>query len=272
MLLDTNDWVDVYTEEGIEEGRKLKVFNHSTNTLMVKASANTPTDLTRTVTVLPNHGVIYHAGQGKLWIKKDSPSDSKITVTDGELPFSYSDNGLDPRVYTGYQGLTTQSFIEANVKNGTQFGITYEVQITAGSKAYAAIKTPTDTNVLIKTRLLSTDGGMRYMPRIGAVFTPDTTVIPSFNLNGQSANTSQLVANTVTAGNVTSLGTAFDVIRSASGTGSNREQGIFGTQGIERVLPKDTNILLEFENLDNKTIFVVYAVTWYEGPLSTELY
>lgn len=267
-----NAWVDINTISTIEVGKRFKIFNVSNVPVLLVTSSLEPNITAEDgVIALPGRCIIVEAGDYSVWARTISGYQNAEVFVQETKPYSLTDNGLDPRVYSGLQGITTQPFTEANVKNGTQFSISYEVAVPVGAKAYASIKTPPEDNILIKTRLVSTDGGMRYHPRAGAVFTPDATVIPSFNLNGQSSNTSNVIANTVTAGNITNLGVSFDVIRSASGTGSNREQGIFGTEGIERVLGKDTFYLLEFENLDNKQIYVIYSVTWYEGPLSTDL-
>lgn len=184
-----------------------------------------------------------------------------INVGSPELP-----SGL----FSGFRAINTQSYTESNVKLGLQFGLTVEIEIAPGATANYTLKTPADKNVSIKTRLISTNGGMRYQPRAGAVLVNDGPAITPNNLNGQSSNVS-LVEVRGEPSIITDPGVSFDVVRSAEGSGNQDEQGIFTGDGIERVLDKDTLYLLEFENLDNKAVWVVYSVTWYEGRLDLPL-
>ena len=49
---------------------------------------------------------------------------------------------IDPRVYTGLQGFTTQSFTEANVKNGVQYYISEVFTVAQGSSKYILFTMP----------------------------------------------------------------------------------------------------------------------------------
>jgi hypothetical protein len=188
-------------------------------------------------------------------------SNAKVVVT--------SSNGaslnLDAGYFNGERAVNTQNYTETNVKLGLQFSIAIEIPILSGTTKYLSLRTPAGINsVIIKTRLISTNGGMRYTPRVGAVFVETGSPIPIVNLNGQSANISDVIAlvlNTVP----TNIGTAIDVIRSAAGQGNQNEQGIFTGDGLERVLAKDAPYLLSFENLENSDIYVIFNVTWFEG-------
>tara|TARA_R110000851_G_scaffold324622_1_gene492030 strand:+ start:150 stop:977 length:828 start_codon:yes stop_codon:yes gene_type:complete len=172
---------------------------------------------------------------------------------------------LEEPYFTGERAVNTQSFIESNVKLGLQFGITVELPIASGATKYLSFKTPPGANsVIIQNRLVSTDGGMRYTPRSGAVFNETGTGITTTNLNGQSSNTSDVTV--LELDNVPSdIGIYFDIVRSADATGNQAIQGIFSGDGFERVLSKDNVFLLSFENLDNKSIYIVFSVTWFEG-------
>jgi hypothetical protein len=168
-------------------------------------------------------------------------------------------------IYTGTRAVNTQSYTASNVKLGLQFGITIELAIPTGTTKYLSFRTPAGANsIIIQTRLLSTNGGFRYTPRRNAVFTETGTPVSIGNLNGQSLNTSDVIALAID--NVPSnVGVAFDVIRSANGVGNQDEQGIFTGDSIERVLDKDEPYLLSFENLDGNAIYIVYSITWFEG-------
>ena len=177
---------------------------------------------------------------------------------------------LPTGISSGTRALNTQSYVESNVKLGKQFNISIELSIASGATKYISFRTPSGANtVLLKTRLISTNGGMRYTPRANAVFTETGTAVTITNLNGQSLNTSGVTALEID--NVpTDIGDAFDVVRSANATGSQAQQGIFSGDGLDRVLIKDNASLLSFENLDNKTIYVVYSITWFEGELDLD--
>ena len=168
-------------------------------------------------------------------------------------------------ISSGTRALNVQSYIESNVKLGVQFSTTLELSIPTGETKYLSFRTPAGANsIIIKTRLINTDGGMRYTPRSGAVFNETGISVPIQNLNGQSLNTSGVTV--IEIDNVpTDIGTEFDIVRSANGTGSQAQQGIFVGDGLERLLTKDNATLLSFENLDNNTIYIVYSITWFEG-------
>lgn len=172
---------------------------------------------------------------------------------------------LDAGYFIGERAVNTQSYTASNVKLGKQFGISLELIIASGTTKYVSFRAPSGVNsVIIKTRLLTTNGGMRYTPRTGAIFVESGTPIPITNFNGQSANISEVVA--LELDNVpTNIGTRFDIVRSANGQGGQNEQGVFDGDGIERVLAKDSPSLLSFQNTDSKEIYVIFNVTWFEG-------
>lgn len=197
-------------------------------------------------------------GSAEVWVR------GKGTIFSAEIGGDSNPDGL----YTGTRAQTTQSYTEANVKHGRQFSIAFELNIPSGQTRYAGFTTNTvasGDDTILKTRVINTDGGMRYRPYSGATGVVLGATIPIVNLNARSARLSQNSANIVT--DVATKGVSFDILRTASGTGSNREQGIFEQSGVERILGRDEFYLLEFENLDNKQIFVVFTATLYEGQL-----
>ena len=270
-----SDWTSVNSASGIPVGTKLTLENKGSTTLTFKVSSTKPdasdTEGKTLYSVLKEglSNTVLLSQEDELWVRTKRGEGANLYIQT-TYPFNDSDNGLDPRLYTGLQGLTVQPFTEANVKNGTQFYISYEFTLPAASVQYAVFSTGSlPKNTLIKNRIINTDGGMRYTPRVGATGIVTGDSIGIYNLNARSSNTSINTANLVTS--VVDEGVSFDVVRSAAGVGSNRQQGIFASDGVERLLQPDTDYLLKFENLDNKTIFVVFYTTWYEGPLSVDI-
>uniref|UniRef100_A0AB39AJJ2 Uncharacterized protein n=1 Tax=Vibrio phage P018-4 TaxID=3229728 RepID=A0AB39AJJ2_9CAUD len=275
----SDSWVSVNSLLGIPVGSKLDLVNQGQADLILTTSDTQPLSSFTGGKFLKEveseqSRTTLRATSKELWVRSNSSTTTGILfVQEDSYPFTDFGGDLDPRVYTGNQGITTQPFTEANVKNGTQFTITEEIVITTGAPVvYRGFKTPNDSrDILVKTRIINTDGGMRYTPHssqtgvvVGA--NKDSFIV---NLNSKSSNTSGTSYYDITS--VDTEGPFFDVIRSTNGTGSNRRQGIFSGLGIERVLDQDTEYLLKFENLDNKTIYVVFSITFYSGPLSVDI-
>ena len=274
----SDSWVSVNSLLGIPVGTKLDLVNQGQADLILTTSDTQPLasfkegKFLKEVESEQSRSTLRSTSK-ELWVRSNSSvSQGILFVQEDSYPFTDFGGDLDPRVYTGYQGLTIQPFTEANVKNGTQFTISEEIPILTGQTIYRGLKTPNNGNdVLVKTRVINTDGGMRYTPHSGHTGTvigtdKSSTIV---NLNSKSSNVSNCQYYEITS--VTSEGPFFDVIRSTTGTGSNRQQGIFSGLGIERVLNQDTEYLLKFENLDNKEIYVVFSITFYVGLLSQDI-
>lgn len=278
LSIGSTSYISLNNLLGITVGSEITIYLKGTDSVRVQLSNTQPLSNSTDGYVINNveklnQFINIPAGSKEVWIKAANTG-SKVLVVEGKSASidSYG-SGLDPRVYTGNQGITTQPFTEANVKNGTQFTITEEIVITTGSPVvYRGFKTPNDgRDILVKTRIINTDGGMRYTPHASQTGVVVGTNKDSFivNLNSKSSNTSGASYYDITS--VGAEGPFFDVIRSANGNGSNRQQGIFSGLGIERVLNQDTEYLLKFENLDNKTIYIVFSITFYSGPLSVDI-
>lgn len=272
------DWVSVNDLATISIGSEVTIYLKGIDWVYVQQSVTKPSISDKSGHLLTNeysgYAFVNIPAQGEeVWVRASSDT-SIIVVQEGKgISLNSYGTGIDPRLYTGLQGLTIQPFTEANVKNGTQFTISEEIPIPQASIVYRAFKTPNDgRDILIKTRIINTDGGMRYTPhtsQTGVVQGADKTD-QIVNLNAKSSNTSGCQYYEVLS--TTDDGPFFDVVRSAVGSGNNAEQGIFSGLGIERVLIPDTEYLLKFENLDTNTdIYVVYSITFYSGPLSVDI-
>lgn len=177
-------------------------------------------------------------------------------------------DGVRKGAYTGDEAIVAVSSIEMNIRRGNQFALSYPMlSIPAGGDVWiAAVAGPT-LPAIVKTRQISTNGGMTYTPRRNAVFTVGTE-IPNVNLNNLSANVSGLKFYQVPAGNISNPGIVFDTVKSTEGVGSNRKQGVFDAIGIERVIAPIQQVLINFHNDDSKAIYIVFDTTWYEGIIN----
>lgn len=274
--ISNSEWVNINTLTSTVIGTPLRIQNTGNYWVNLVESNTQPDGSAESGITLRGVGEgsvsdLTFAGTKTLWAKSFGLGNATLSIYTGNT-FVFGGD-LDPRVYTGNQGITTQPFTEANVKNGTQFTITEEIELTSGSPiAYRGLKTPNDgRDILVKTRIINTDGGMRYTPHKGqtgvVVGTNKDNLI--VNLNGKSSNTSGASYYDITS--VDAEGQFFDVVRSANGNGSDCQKGIFSGLGIERVLEQDTEYLLKFENLNNKKIYVVFSITFYSGTLSVDI-
>lgn len=262
VRLNDNEWYSLNTLLSQPVGSYIRLRNKSRHACLVFKGVQPVADST-VGTILAetrNEGLYLEipSGSEEVWVRGNG------AILSAEIGADPNPDGL----FYGLRAESVQGYVEANVKHGRQFNIVFEVTVPTGSVTYAAFTTNTVASgfdTVIKSRIISTDGGMRYTPRVGATGIVAGTPVPIINLNARSATVSQNSAYLVTA--VSSEGVPFDIVRSASGVGSNREQGIFQSPGIERILDRNSTYLIKFENLDNKDIYIVYTITFYEGIL-----
>lgn len=194
---------------------------------------------------------------------------SYVRITTSELTgIDYIDFTLhlDDLSQSPHLVVIADTFISRNIKRGRQFALTYELEIPATEKRYFSAVTGDDI-VSLKVRQVNTDGGMRYLAYKNSTFV-NGSPLPVDNLNGLSTRISKTKFYDVPLP-PTVLGTPIPStrIRSPSGVGANRQPGIFGGLDIERIIPPNVEQLIEIENKDNKTIFVVVEYSYYEGPI-----
>jgi len=176
---------------------------------------------------------------------------------------------VDERVYTGLKALTTQPFIEANVKNGSQWEVSFENNSVAAGTSVDAVMTTGNQYVLIKSRQISFTGSeIEASVYKNPSFTGGST-LPIYNLN-TSFSVSPLAA--IKAGvNVSSIGTEVAAKSHAYGadTNVNQTSGSYSVTGLERVLQPNTAYLLRILNQSSITVKIAGYITFYEGEIST---
>lgn len=178
---------------------------------------------------------------------------------------------IDERLYSGLQAFTTQSFTEANSKNGTQYEASFRnPAVTAGSNVDVIFITSSNP-VLVKARQLTYNGSSLTADVYKSPSYTGGSVVPYYNLSDLSPVTgtvSILSSPTVSSTGTKSAATTYSY--GVSGQG-NSSAGTYVVTGIERVLAPNTAYLLRINNDSGSTQGIAGYVTWYEGPISSEI-
>lgn len=183
--------------------------------------------------------------------------------------------GLDPRVYTGGKAIITQSFVEANVKVGSQWYVNAEIPIGANATTYSLFTTHPTLRTLLKDRIVSSDVGITYRVyrnATGAVH--GSTDIPILNFHDDIQDmpeiTHGLTLTSDPTGDFEIHGGQIDVVRFPTGQGNSIGGGLVAAQGYERVFSKNMQYLIEIENRENSAGVVLVSAGIFVGNLSTE--
>lgn len=168
-------------------------------------------------------------------------------------------------LFTGTRAITSQTYIEANVKNGLQFEFSsLNTSLAAGASQSAIFLTGNKT-VIIKSREIQYTGqGISAQVFEGTTYTGGTAGT-IFNLN--RINTATSTAQIISGVTVTLQGTAISATTYGVGSIGNGQTsvGSFTVQGIERILKPNTAYLLQITNLDTVACKIATYATWYEG-------
>lgn len=175
---------------------------------------------------------------------------------------------IDPRVYTGTQAFTVQSFTEANVKNGVQYYLAEVFELSNSEVKYFTFTTG-NKDTIVKFRQISVNGGLEYKVFRNPIVASDGVNVAVNNFNDYYFENNEIIIQEDPT--VTSEGEQWDVLEAFAGHGQQQGGGVFGTSGAERILKANTTYLVKFDNTENSTIRVQYLVSWYEGPLSIDI-
>lgn len=176
-------------------------------------------------------------------------------------------SGIPGGAFSGLRAMTTQNYIEANVKYGLQFYIQHNLpQLPATTGTYKLLFTTGAKQVLIKGR---------EMYGIGETFSIQTYKQPTAPAPGgtlltvQNFNDVAPVATTVTIrGGVTTTsdGTAWgDPQRLFGQSAAGQRAGSGLAPGGDRILKANSTYLVVFRNTGSGTADIDYFLTWYEG-------
>lgn len=195
-------------------------------------------------------------------------------VIDVQSPPLLSD--IPAGLFTGFRAMTVQSYVEANVKNGSQFytriswptadeiagGETRKVHFQIGAKPIL-VKT-------IRTHFIGTEFERR-------TFANPTDVTGGTTVTISNANNDPAIAQ------ATSLTITKDVATSDDGTEVSEPEFYFGStsQGgltsstfppdLELYLPANSSFLFTITNNDNSEGRFSLSIDWYEGDVDIPL-
>lgn len=171
-------------------------------------------------------------------------------------------------LFEGKRAMSIQTYIESNIKNGTQFEASRLFpSVTASSYVRVLFKTGA-LPVSVKDRRIEFNGST-ITARVyeGTVYTGGTDVTSTiFNMNriNPKATTVQIIASPAT---ITTQGT--EIAAPTYGIGSNLNgnatSGTYATNGAERILKPNTTYMLETQNTTIGTQDINTYITWYEG-------
>lgn len=173
--------------------------------------------------------------------------------------------GFPPGAFVGLRALTTQSYIEANVKSGVQYEVSsYAAALAAGANQDTVFTTGASP-VLVKTRQIGFDAAKLEARVYGGVTYTGGSLVPYFNLNLRNP-----VAGTVAIrSGATITGVGVEVAAASYMVGStengNRTVGTFQLSGLERLLNPNTNYMLRITNTSAAPSQVSTYISWYEG-------
>lgn len=184
-----------------------------------------------------------------------------IWRTDDPLPM------IPDGALTGLRAMTTQNYIEANVKYGLQFYIQYNLpQLPATTGTHKVLFTTGAKQVLIKGREMY---GIGEAISIQTYKQPTAPAPGGTLLTVQNFNDVAPAATTVTIrGGVTTTsdGTPWgDPQRLFGQSAAGQRSGSGLAPGGDRILKANSTYLVFFRNTGSGTADIDYFLTWYEG-------
>ena len=154
-------------------------------------------------------------------------------------------------LFSGTRAITSQSYTEANVKNGLQFELSMYNATLAASGNLDILITTGSLPLIIKAKEVSFSGaGVTSSLYEGGVYSAGSA-ISIYNFNRINPSTSTITA--VSSPTITTLGTQVSspgVSIGSTGQGSITF-GSYGTTGTERILLPNTKYLARTTNNDS---------------------
>jgi len=257
-------FTDVYTASTTPVGTKLLIQNLSSSALLICLHS---TAQEHGIVLLPFEQFVVPAGSLGCFVKSTTGYGGVVAVELGA--WNIIGAPIDYRVYTGLKGLTTQSFTEANVKNGSQWEVSFENTSLASGASSDLVMITGNQYVLIKNKSINfTGSGIE----VAVYKTPTYTGGSNLSIYNLHSGISTPPLTVFKSGaTVSNAGTemAARTYSYGSDTNANQAIGAFHAAGIERVIPPNEVCVLRVTNKAAIPIKVAGYITFYEGEISS---
>jgi len=172
-------------------------------------------------------------------------------------------------LFVGTRAMTVQSYLEANVKNGSEHEASTLLTI-AGNQSNDTIFLTGALPVALKTRSVGyTGNGVSTLIYQAPTYSGGASIAYQ---NANAINPITGLSQLITGSTVTADG---DLIFSPShfiGNASNQGKGgLINQPGEEKILKPNTAYLLRITSLDSASQQVSSSLSWYEGTLDLPL-
>ena len=176
------------------------------------------------------------------------------------------DIGTPQGIYDGTRAITTQSYVEANAKNGTQHELSAYFPSMTNNESITAIVTTTALPVVIKKRTASYTGdGVILQIFEGTTYSSLGGEIAQFNLSRINPVASGVTFNSDPV--INDDGELAFASEYLIGNESNQSQGGTGIEGSkELILKPNTTYAFRVTSLSASQNVFIYN-SWYEGEL-----
>jgi len=265
-------WVDLYDATGIAVGTQIivQVFQ-SESPVAFSDTASEPSSDDPRISSQQGGQVMFIDGSLGAWAY--CSSSAQLTVQEARypeiIPSGFTGEPIPQGAFTGLRAMTTQGYIEANIKNGLQFYVrkSYPLgsEIAGGDSVDLLFRTTTKT-VIPKSRVVSYIGEEFQIE----VFESPTLTDDGTPINPANFNRVNPVASTVEfyeSPTVTADGTLIDPEPEYYYGSGSAGQRIATTlpEGRERILPANTDYLIRITNNSNNDGRISYFLDWHEG-------
>lgn len=273
IIVPEDSWLDVSVASGIATGTALTIQNKGTTSILIQISATQPNDGDDDGPVAYdtiNYTSLYSvsSGENKVWIKSNSSSEGLVNIQEGgdrvEATIRDYESLSQPRVLT-----TTLTQTEVAILEGDFFRSFQRITLPSSGKSYVLFTSP-DVDKVFGLRfreITSEKGGVNY--NVYRTFSGVTEGLEwdVFNENGYSPKISgtsfKNVTGTPTTIDTTSLSETAYIPPTGQG---NQTSGSLNRVDGFKLIPANTSLLLEYENLDNTSNELLLYYQWVEAP------
>lgn len=212
-------------------------------------------------------GTVYSGVARRFKIVKAGVPGTVTTINIGVWRSDDLEANIPAGVFSGARAVTSQSYREANVKNGSQFNASRRVLAVAGGANLDSAFVVGATPVILKSRNIGYTGvGVSASIYRNSTFTGGTNVTSTDVLNPNDINPATTTINLYTGITVGTLGPLTTAIAYSEGATSNQGQGRPSAEmGEELVMSPNTTYILRITSLDTQAQNVTSYISWYEG-------